>query len=56
MQGECKDTVQVCWDGVRKAKVHLEMSLARDTKGNKKGFYRYTSSHEGDKGTGASLL
>lgn len=26
---------------VRKAKAHLELNLARDVKGNKKGFYSY---------------
>jgi len=27
-------------DGVREAKVQLELNLARDTKNNKKGLYR----------------
>ena len=27
--------------GVRKAKAELELSLARDLKGKKKGFYKY---------------
>lgn len=43
-QEECRDTVQVCRDGVRKAKAHLELKLARDVKGNIKGFSRYVSS------------
>ncbi|KAK4810612.1 hypothetical protein QYF61_007349 [Mycteria americana] len=30
-------------DGVRKAKVRLELNLARDAKNNKKGFYRHVS-------------
>ncbi|KAK4818055.1 hypothetical protein QYF61_004605 [Mycteria americana] len=30
-------------DRVRKAKAHLELNLARDGKGNKKGFYRFIS-------------
>ncbi|KAK4825589.1 hypothetical protein QYF61_000678 [Mycteria americana] len=30
-------------DGVRKAKVQLELNLARDAKNNNKGFYRYIS-------------
>ena len=38
-QEEYRDTVQLCRDGVRKAKAHLELNLARDVKGNKKGFY-----------------
>ncbi|XP_075581659.1 lens epithelium-derived growth factor-like [Pelecanus crispus] len=43
-QEECRDSVQVCRDRVRKAKAHLELRLARDVKGNIKGFYRYISS------------
>lgn len=31
----------MCRDGVRKAKVWLELNLARDAKNNRKGFYRY---------------
>lgn len=27
--------------GVRKAKADMELGLARDQKGNKKGFYKY---------------
>ena len=34
----------MCRDGVRKAKVHLELNLARGMKSNKKGFYRFMSS------------
>ena len=41
-QEEYRDTVQLCRDGVRKAKAHLELNLARDVKHNKKGFYSYT--------------
>jgi len=37
-------TVQSCRGGVRKAKVHLELSLVRDVKGGIKGFYQYISS------------
>ncbi|KAK4807097.1 hypothetical protein QYF61_018438 [Mycteria americana] len=29
------------WDEVRKAKSQMELNLARDVKGNKKGFYKY---------------
>jgi len=36
-----KDTAQLCRDGVRRAKMQLELYLARDAKNNKKGFYRY---------------
>ncbi|GAB0190571.1 cAMP-dependent protein kinase inhibitor alpha [Grus japonensis] len=39
------------WDGVRKAKAQLELNLARDTKNNKKGFYRYASQKSGIKCT-----
>ncbi|KFP18135.1 hypothetical protein Z169_02708, partial [Egretta garzetta] len=40
---EYRDTARLCRDGVRKAKVQLELNLARDAKNNKKGFYRYVS-------------
>jgi len=33
----------LCRDGVRQAKVWLELNLAREEKNNKKGFYRYAS-------------
>ncbi|KAK4830766.1 hypothetical protein QYF61_013255 [Mycteria americana] len=36
-----RDMGQLCRDGVRKAKVWLELNLARDAKNNKKGFYRH---------------
>ncbi|KFU91186.1 hypothetical protein M959_05608, partial [Chaetura pelagica] len=38
---EYRDTAWLCRDEVRKAKVQLELNLARDVKKNKKGFYRY---------------
>lgn len=31
----------MCRDGIRKSKALLELSLARDSKNNKKGFSRY---------------
>ncbi|KFM02997.1 hypothetical protein AS27_15497, partial [Aptenodytes forsteri] len=40
---EYRDTAQLCRNGVMKAKARLELNLARDTKNNKKGFYRYVS-------------
>ncbi|KAK4815948.1 hypothetical protein QYF61_010442 [Mycteria americana] len=40
---EYKEASHLCRDGVRKAKVRLELNLARDTKDNEKGFYRYVS-------------
>ncbi|KGL92594.1 hypothetical protein N301_15996, partial [Charadrius vociferus] len=39
---EYRDAAQLCRDGVRKAKVQLELNLASDTKNNK-GFYGYVS-------------
>ncbi|KAK4826878.1 LOW QUALITY PROTEIN: hypothetical protein QYF61_011997 [Mycteria americana] len=38
---EYRDIAHSVRDGVRKAKVQLELNMARDTKNNKKGFYRY---------------
>ncbi|KFZ48098.1 hypothetical protein N321_03191, partial [Antrostomus carolinensis] len=40
---EYTDIVQLCRDEVRKAKVQLELNLARDAKKNKKGFYRWVN-------------
>ncbi|GAB0206940.1 mitochondrial enolase superfamily member 1 [Grus japonensis] len=40
---EYRETVQAARDQVRKAKALIEISLARDIKGNKKSFYRYVS-------------
>ncbi|KFR06816.1 hypothetical protein Y956_10107, partial [Nipponia nippon] len=37
---EYGNVVRVCRDAVRKAKVHLELNLARDVK-DKKGFFKY---------------
>ena len=34
---EYKEAAGLCRDGVRKAKVQLELNLTRDAKGNKKG-------------------
>lgn len=38
---EYRGVVQICRDRIRKAKVQMELNLARDVKSNKKGFYRY---------------
>ena len=38
---EYRAVVPVCRDRMRKAKVQMELNLARDVKDNKKGFYRY---------------
>jgi len=43
---EYRNVVRACRDATRKAKVHLELNLARDVKNNKKGFFNYTSSKE----------
>ena len=36
--------VKACRDATRKAKVHLELNLARDVNDNKKSFFKYISS------------
>lgn len=36
---ECRN-VRVCVDATRKAKVHLGLSLAKDVKDKKKGFFK----------------
>jgi len=35
---ECRDAAWLCRDGIRKAKVQLELNLGRDVKNNKKDF------------------
>ena len=46
---EYRDAVQMCRDGIRKAKARMEPSLVRDAKNNKKGFYRYFALERKDK-------
>jgi len=41
---EYRNAVRACREAMRKAKVHLELNLARDVKNNKKGFFKYISS------------
>jgi len=42
---EYRNIVRACREATRKkAKVHLELNLARDVKDNKKGFFKYVSS------------
>ncbi|KAK4811175.1 hypothetical protein QYF61_019806 [Mycteria americana] len=53
---EYRNTVQTCRDEVRKAKAQLELNLARDVKGNKKGFYKYISSKRNTRESGDPLL
>jgi len=43
---EYRNVVRACREVTRKAKVHLELNLARDVKGNKKGFFMYISSKQ----------
>ena len=38
---EYRDAVRTCRRRIRKAKVQVELNLARDVKNNKKTFYRY---------------
>jgi len=40
---ECRDAGQLYRGEVRRAKMQLELNLARDAKNNKKGFYRYVN-------------
>lgn len=42
--GRTKGTVRICGDLTKKAKAHLELSLARDMKYNKKSSYKYIRS------------
>jgi len=39
--GSLKEDTRLCRFGVRKAKVQLELNLARNAKKNNKDFYRY---------------
>jgi len=48
---EYRNVVRACRDATRKAKVHLELNLARTgscVKDNKKGFFKYISSKTED--------
>jgi len=40
---KCRDAAQLFRDEVSRVKVQLELNLARDSKNNKKGFYRYVN-------------
>ena len=44
-----------CTDGIRRAKAENELRLARDTKSNKKAFFRYVSSKRQTKDIVAQL-
>ena len=41
---EYRNFVRVCRETTSKAKVHLELNLAREVKDNKKGFFNYITS------------
>jgi len=41
---EYRNVVRACREAMRKAKVHLELKLARDVQDNKLGFFKYISS------------
>jgi len=41
---EYRSVDKACREAMRKAKVHLELNLAKDIKDNKKGFFKYISS------------
>jgi len=41
---EYRNVVKTCRDVIRKAKVHLELNLARGVKNNKKSFFKYINS------------
>jgi len=43
LRQEYMNIVRTCKEAIRKAKVHLELNLARDVKDNKKGFFKYIS-------------
>ncbi|CAM2100783.1 unnamed protein product [Caretta caretta] len=53
---EYKNIAQACRSEIRKAKLHLELQLARDVKSNKKGFFRYASNKKKVKESAGSLL
>lgn len=39
-----RDTVRACQAGVKKIKIHLDVSLVRYVKGNMRDFFKYISS------------
>ncbi|CAM4659528.1 unnamed protein product [Caretta caretta] len=47
---------RACRNGIRKAKSHLELQLARDVKSNKKGFFRYVGNKKKAKESVGPLL
>jgi len=53
---EYKGAIQLCRDGVSRAKAHLELNLSRDAKNNKKGFYGYVNQKRKVKGSIPRLM
>jgi len=53
---EYSNVVKAHRDATRKAKVHLELNLARDVKGNKKSFFKYISSKRKTRDNAGLLL
>jgi len=53
---EYRKVVKACRDAMRKAKVHLELNLARDVKDNNKGFFKYISSKQKTRDNAGLLL
>jgi len=53
---EYRNVVRTCREATRKARVHLELNLARDIKDNKKGFFNYISSKWKTRDNVGSLL
>jgi len=53
---EYGNIVRACREAARKAEAHLELSLARDGKDNKKGFLYYISSKQKTKESVGPLL
>ncbi|CAM4531860.1 unnamed protein product, partial [Lepidochelys olivacea] len=47
---------RICRNGIRKAKSHLELQLARDVKSNKRGFFRYVGNKKKAKESVGPLL
>ncbi|CAM4565036.1 unnamed protein product [Caretta caretta] len=53
---EYKNIARACRNVIRRAKLHLELQLARDVKSNKKGFFRYVGNKKKAKESVGPLL
>lgn len=40
--GMYRDTIWMCWNGIRKGKAQMKWDLARDVENNCKGFFKYS--------------